>query len=353
METIRNYLESMFKNLPQTEAVIKAKYELGQMMEDKYTELIREGKSENEAVGTVIAEFGNLEELAADLGIGDLYKSNKANNVNRRKLTMDEIKGFLDSCKKRGYFIGAGVACLISCVTGPIVVDAFDGKGSWGAALMFLLIAVGVSLCIVSKNFMEPWNFINGEACAIEPMCMDYLKNKKRDFTSTYSIMTSTGILLCVMCCVPAIIFGGEGTVMSELSGAFLFFFISAGVFLLIAAKKIKNSYERLLHLNEDTIFWNYDVNGSAGEGGAGGAGGAGGFAGASGAPGGSSFPSGKRTYKSTTAKTIMECFWPTMTCVYLTWSFLTFDWHITWLIWPIAGVLQIVLRNILTNVED
>lgn len=339
METIRNYLESMFKNLPQTDAVIKAKYELSQMMEDKYTELIREGKSENEAVGTVIAEFGNLEELAADLGIGDLYKSNKESNINRRKLSIDEIKGFLDSSKKRGIFIGAGVACLISCVTGPIIVDAFGGSGNWGAALMFLLIAVGVSLCIVAKNFMEPWNFINGEACSIEPMCTDYLKNKKRDFSATYSIMTSTGILLCVMCIVPAIIFGDEGTVMSELSGAFLFFFISAGVFLLILAKKIKNSYERLLHLNEDTIFWNYDVNSKDGT-----------FfeSGSS-----SSVPSGKRTYKNSTARTIMECFWPTITCIYLTWSFLSFDWHITWLIWPIAGVLQIVLRNILTNVED
>lgn len=39
------------------------------MMEDKYNELISEGKSENEAVGTVISEFGNLDELAETLGL--------------------------------------------------------------------------------------------------------------------------------------------------------------------------------------------------------------------------------------------------------------------------------------------
>ena len=33
METIRNYLESMFSQLPNTPEVLKAKYELGQMME--------------------------------------------------------------------------------------------------------------------------------------------------------------------------------------------------------------------------------------------------------------------------------------------------------------------------------
>ena len=62
MEAIRNYLETMFLNLPNTPEVYKAKNELWQMMEDKYTELKNEGKSENEAVGTVIAEFGNLDD---------------------------------------------------------------------------------------------------------------------------------------------------------------------------------------------------------------------------------------------------------------------------------------------------
>lgn len=63
METIKNYLENMFSHLPNTPEVQKAKYELYQMMEDKYNELISEGKSDNEAIGIVISEFGNLDEL--------------------------------------------------------------------------------------------------------------------------------------------------------------------------------------------------------------------------------------------------------------------------------------------------
>lgn len=69
METIKNYLENMFSHLPNTPEVLKAKYELYQMMEDKYNELISEGKSDNEAIGIVISEFGNLDELADSLGI--------------------------------------------------------------------------------------------------------------------------------------------------------------------------------------------------------------------------------------------------------------------------------------------
>lgn len=76
METIKNYLESMFMNMPNTAEVRRAKDVLWEMMEDKYTELIAEGKSENEAVATVISEFGNLQELAEELGINQLVNEN-------------------------------------------------------------------------------------------------------------------------------------------------------------------------------------------------------------------------------------------------------------------------------------
>lgn len=80
MKVVKKYLDMMFKDLPQTEKVFKAKQELLQMMEDKYTELINAGKSENEAVGTVISEFGNLDELADSLGIADDLRSLKENS---------------------------------------------------------------------------------------------------------------------------------------------------------------------------------------------------------------------------------------------------------------------------------
>ena len=76
METIKNYLESMFANLPNTPEVLRAKNELLSMMEDKFTELISEGKLQNEAVGIVISEFGNLEELAESLGIEGVVGGN-------------------------------------------------------------------------------------------------------------------------------------------------------------------------------------------------------------------------------------------------------------------------------------
>ena len=73
----------MFMNLPRTKEVERAKEELLQMMEDKYNELEKYGKTDNEAVGIVISEFGNLEELADDLGISSYMQGQEtaADNI--------------------------------------------------------------------------------------------------------------------------------------------------------------------------------------------------------------------------------------------------------------------------------
>lgn len=123
METIRNYLETMFANMPNTPEVKRAKDELLQMMEDKYNELIAEGVNENAAVGTVISEFGNLDELAEDLGLKKEVDevNNRQENVNRRFVSMDEVKRYLSYRTKSAIFVSVGVMLCIISVIFPII----------------------------------------------------------------------------------------------------------------------------------------------------------------------------------------------------------------------------------------
>ncbi|MBR1865927.1 MAG: hypothetical protein IJ801_05415 [Lachnospiraceae bacterium] len=46
-----------------------------------------------------------------------------------------------------------------------------------------------------------------------------------------------------------------------------------------------------------------------------------------------------------------MSVYWPTITSIYLIWSFLTFNWWVTWMIWPIAGIVNVVLNSNLKKV--
>ena len=43
---------------------------------------------------------------------------------------------------------------------------------------------------------------------------------------------------------------------------------------------------------------------------------------------------------KDPKVRAVMACYWPIVTCIYLCVSFLTFAWHISWLIWPIAAAV-------------
>ena len=310
METIKNYLESMFRGLPLTEKVMKAKSELLQMMEDKYSELIRSGKTENEAVGDVIQNFGNLEDLADELGIREILYASKYSEVQRKKIAFEEITEYLGRVKKAAAFRAAGIMLCIISVIFPILSDAVRINEIFGVTLMFVSIGIGVVLMVISNTFTEQWRYIKKEPCSIDTVTIDYLKNKNREFMPSYAVMHAVGILLCILCFMPAVVFDEiGGHFWDEMSGAMLFIFVGFGVFLIVFSNTLKRVYSRLLKINEITEFEETredKING----------------------------------IKDPKVRAVMACYWPIVTCIYLCVSFLTFAWHISWLIWPIAAAV-------------
>ena len=318
METIKNYLESMFRNLPNTEEVLKAKAELLQMMEDKYTELIREGKSENEAVAKVIAEFGNLDEVSASLGIKEVIGEKKTRE--RRNISLEEVKEYI-SDKLASITLKA--AAIIFFIMSPVPTILFDdilpAKEWLGPTLLFVFVAIGVALIIVGRSRTEQWRFIKTEPCSISPSTTDYVVQEKRAFQSNYTALFCTGLVLCVCCFIPPIVFGNSKNYVADWGAILLFAFVAAGVFLIIYSNKRYKLYKKLLELNsQETIGGTY-TNSSDKE----------------------------PVYTNETMRVIMSIYWPTVTCVYLCLSFLTFRWGITWIIWPIAGVVRKLLDSL------
>ena len=153
METIRNYLETMFANMPNTSEVKKAKAELLSMMEDKFNEMIADGVNENQAVGTVIAEFGNLDDLAEDLGLVKELKETheREESKPRHFLRMEEVDDYLKICRGNGILIGVGVLLCIISVTWNILADAIGTSSVadlLGVTGMFISIAVAVAMFV-------------------------------------------------------------------------------------------------------------------------------------------------------------------------------------------------------------
>ncbi len=310
METIKSYLEAMFANMPNTAEVKKAKAELLQMMEDKYNEMISDGISENEAVGTVISEFGNLDELAEDLGLTKEVEEVHERQQERpaRYVSMDEIQDFLRSSANSALRIAIGVFLCITCVIYPILWDSFgNGNDEYGAAGMFISIAIGVGLFVLSGVLGRDWEFLKKEPCRIDMATADYIKNRRNGFKTTRAIALTVGVMLCVSCVIPCML--NDLDVMP----VFMFLSIGIGVLLIVYVSIIQGSFETALKINDEkTISGTYNDT--------------------------------QKHYTNKTVKAVMSVYWSTVTCLYLITSFLTFSWYRTWIIWPIAAIVKKII---------
>ena len=325
METIRNYLESMFANLPRTADVERAKAELLQMMEDKYSELIEEGKSENEAVGTVISEFGNLDELAESLGLEkEVEEACEIIEANpRRMLILDEVKDFLSFSATRATSIALGVALYILSVNGPIFFGAL-GLENTGAVIMFLMIFAAVAIFVFTGLQSAKWSYFKKELCSVDYATSNYVINEKERYKASYGAQLVAGILLCAACWIPTVILDDvarlTGAGNDSVSVILLFIMVAVGVFLIIHTSMVMGSYNDVLKINDrDTMSGSYS-RGSVPE------------------------------YAGPAMEKVMSVYWPTVRTIYLVWCFLTFAWWRTWVIWPMAGIIFAVLKGLSKN---
>ncbi|MCR4618817.1 MAG: permease prefix domain 1-containing protein [Lachnospiraceae bacterium] len=350
METIKNYLDTMFANLPNTASVLKAKDELWQMMEDKYNELLSEGKTENEAVGTVISEFGNLNELAEALGLENEVKKNdsdsfaeneskKENAENKAEnkdsatfkseyvepeiiINATEAEELLKQRAEGSTKIGLGVGICILSPVGGILTELFlHGRYDFiGFIFMALIIAAGVVMIVLGAGAMEGWSNYKNKKTALSMDATKLVADERAVYERNHTLTFTIGILLCVVSWIPAAIIDEVLPRFSDASGATFFIAVAIGVVLIIYSSMRKSGYEALLKLNgTGTIKAAYEPEDD------------------------SNFK-----YVNKTAEFCMSVYWPTLVCLYLILSFVTFKWGITWIIWPVAGVLHGPLKKAL-----
>lgn len=82
MEEIRKHVDKLFKTLPIIDQVKRAKEDMMEMLEDKYSDLIREGIDEEEAVKSIITEFDSIDEIKESLEIDKIIMVYK-NSMNK------------------------------------------------------------------------------------------------------------------------------------------------------------------------------------------------------------------------------------------------------------------------------
>ena len=308
METIKNYLDSMFGSLPDTMEVKKAREELYQMMEDKYLELKGEGKSENEAIGIVITEFGNLDEIIKELGIQNKEMAVSHGGKEPTYVSMSQAKEYLDVVKKYAIYIALGVMlCICSPVTlvflgGYSEVSALNEEvaGFAGLIVLFILIAVGVVLFIYTGSQLSQYEYLKKEVIRLDRSTELYIKEEQRRNRPSYSIKIAIGVVLCIISVIPVLYTGFFFSDFAAIVAVcMLLLMIAISVLFFVTAGMQEDAYKILLQEGD------YE-----------------------------------KKKKGKVAEAISSVYWCVVTAIYLGWSFITFKWGVTWIIWPVAGLL-------------
>lgn len=316
MDTIRNYLDQMFMGLPKSQKVNKAKVELLAMMEDKYHEMKSEGKSENEAIGMVISEFGNLEELSEVLGI----QAENQSKEDYYPVDFNLAKEFVDVNKVIWPKIGLGVMLCVIGVSMIFLMLAMHRFGVLkvsediaaiiGVTLMFVMIASGVILFVKYPTQLENYKSLYEEKLQLSYEAKQYVSEQRLNNSKRFRSKLALSIAMYVLAVVPVILLGGifgetnEGIVFIGLLS--MFWIIALSTFNIVGAFGEVHSSKVLLQEEEYSI---------------------------------------KRKERSKAMNKVDEIYWLVVLVIYLVWSFSTTNWGFTWLIWPIAGILYAIIE--------
>lgn len=329
------YIENMFAALPQTDEVLRAKRELLAMMEDKYNELKAEGRNENEAVGKVIAEFGNVDEVLDSLHI----ERNSGSNEERAgscRITKSEAQRYISADKRRSLLTAIGtMLCILSPSSLIILIGLQAGVSGGhthfpafrmslntaiaaGLTLLFVLIAAAVIFFIAGDLKMREFGHYKTEKIILDTEALFFVKGLEKNNTAANSIIKTTAVILCVLSPLPLVIStcvysGMAGTEWSYgIFTGLLLLIIAAAVFLLIYGESTAHACRQLLKNNCRTA-------------------------------------EEKKSSISFNQKFAMvrSVYWSSLVIIYIITSVLTGRWGITWMIWPVGAIVWAITGSI------
>lgn len=131
---LREYIDTLFRDAPPTKKTVEMKEEILQNLEDKYNDLIAEGKSEEAAYNIAVASVGDLSHLITEL---------KGMPQQAQELTA-EMQAYN---KRKALFTSVAVAMYI--------LSLIPMSFGWGRVLTLLLIA-GATGLLIYINMSKP-----------------------------------------------------------------------------------------------------------------------------------------------------------------------------------------------------
>lgn len=308
MDAIKEYIESLFLGIPESHEKEQLKNDLLANMEDRYEELIQDGKEENEAIGITIKEFGSMDEIVEELDFPS-YET-KEQVFEGKEILEEEAEDYFKALRKSAIGIGTGVLLSLLSIASLIALTHLEGI-LIGVPAMLIFIAIAVGFFILSGFSLTTANKklddrpISGKASKLAA-------KSKMEFRLSFIICIVSGVILCIASIALLFIVSWFGSFALGL--LWMFLTVGFGVFFLIYGGMVQSSYTRLA---DGRIFIADEDNlGPRAR--------------------------SERDRELTPLQQLLDqYFWPLTIVIYLVWSFLFHGWAISWIIFPVFAFLH------------
>lgn len=323
MNVVIAYLDTMFSAYPQTPRLLEAKAELRAMMEDAYTALIAAGRSENEAVGQVIRDFGNLDEVAPVLGISSdiapaagVVPPSAAASPQRPVVTLDDARAYADAQRRVRFRIPLAVVLFVLSPAVLIALPMAAGAGAValadsvsvfvGLLVLFVFVAVGVMLVISASRETTAFSRITDERFVADAATVRWAEELADSHERERTRALQIAIGLWILAPVPLIAFAlfSDGSPQAEvrvgIGVVLVLVFVAAGLAVFLPQNWARAVAEEI----------------------------------------GSGDSAEASDDESSIVSVIASIYWPLLTAAFLAWSFIGNAWSISWIVWPIGAVL-------------
>ncbi len=233
-----------------------------------------------------------------------------------RRLSMEEANAFLNAKLQSAKPIAFGVWLCIMAAISPILSEIWSKQSSFAEPLGFiiaaLIVAGAVALFLLNGFKLKAFEWMEKEPFETAYGVDGMAKERLQSFMPKFAAHIIIGVVLCIVALatfaaselLPQVIRIEKNAVVAV--GLAI---IAIAVYLFVSAGIIRGAFSRVLQ--EDDYR-----------------------------------PDKKALSKK--IGPIMGLYWLVATAVYLAYSFITMEWHRSWIVWPVAGVLCGVLYIVL-----
>jgi len=253
------------------------------------------------------------EEAANGNAAGTYTAGMEAEKYQPRTVSLEEANTYIALVEHTAIKIAAGVA---ACILSPVLLILLlglseagrigiteDMASGFGVAALLIIVACAVAVFIIYGMKLDKYEYLEKELLDLQYGVAGIAEVKKERFAPIYKGCIAVGVALCIASAVPIMLASafGASDIVCIYCVDILLLFIAIGVFLFVWSGMIWGSYQKLLEEGDYTS---------------------------------------ENKIKSKRNANLSKVYWSIVAVIYLGYSFITFNWNSSWIIWPCAGIL-------------